>query len=139
MEKDHPYIGVDAIIQNDEGKILLLKRSNDRKVYPSMWSLPSGMVEWGEEVREALIRELKEEANLDIEIDKFTGRYYDGVGRHPTKTVICLPHYCKITGGEMKLNEENSGYGWFAPKEISNIDLAFDHKQMLIDEGLIWA
>lgn len=137
QETDHPYIGVDAIIRNDEGKILLLKRNSGRKAWPDMWSLPSGMVEWGETATDALIRELREETNLNIEVIKYTGKYYDRIGRHPTKTVICLPHSCRIVSGDIKLNNENSGYGWFGPAEIRKKDLAFDHKDMLIDERII--
>lgn len=136
--QDHPYLGVDAIIQNDDGKILLIKRSETSKVYPAMWGLVSGMVEWGETVVDALRREVVEEIGQAIYNIEFTGRYYDTIGRHPTKTVICLPHRCKLKDYNFILEpREISEFGWFLPSEIRDIDLAFDHKQMLIDEKLI--
>ena len=134
---DHPWIGVDAIIKNCQKEILLLKRSADRKVYPNLWSLPSGKMEWGEEVKEAVIREVKEETGLKIRVIKFTGKYYDEKGRHPTKTIVCLPHYCEVASGKLKINEESSEARWFKPKEIKNLELAFDHKKILADEKLI--
>jgi|GEM_PF-597787 len=135
--EDHPYLGVDAIIQNEKGEILLLKRSGDKKAYPDMWSLPSGMVEWGEEIKDAILREVKEETGLKVKVIKFTGRYYDKIGRHPTKTVICLPHYCKVIGGKLKINQESSESGWFSPKKLEKMTLAFDQKKMLRDEKII--
>jgi 8-oxo-dGTP diphosphatase len=134
--KDHPWIGIDAIILNeDKTKVLLIKRGS--KAYHGMWGLVSGKVDWGEEVKEAVIREAKEETNLDVEVVRFVGRYYDKRGRHPTKTMICLPHICKVIGGELKAGDDALDVKWFSLEEIKYMDLAFDHKQMLIDEKLI--
>jgi len=133
---DHPWIGIDAIIlDKNNNKILLIKRGS--KAYHGMWGFISGTVDWGEEVEETVIREAKEETNLDIKITKFVGRYYDKKGRHPTKTMICLPHICEVVGGELKAGDDALEAKWFTLDEIKNMELAFDHKQMLIDEGLI--
>jgi len=135
-QKDHPWIGIDAIILNEEKtKILLIKRGS--RAYHGMWGFVSGVVDWGEEIKETVIREAKEETNLDIKVVKFIGRYYDKKGRHPTKTMICLPHICKVIGGKLKAGSDASDAKWYSLEEIKKMDLAFDHKQMLIDEGLI--
>lgn len=138
-QKDHPWIGVDNIIINENKKILLVKRSDNAKTYPGYWGLISGWMEWDETIHDALKREAKEEIGVEIKIIKFTGRYYDKPGRHPKKTSVCLPHICKIIKGEPKVNQpkEIQEVKWFSPEEIKNLDLAYDHKQMLIDEGLI--
>ena len=137
--KERAYIGVDNIIINDKGEILLNKRADTKKTFPGMWNLVSGDIEYGETVEEALKREAREEVGVEVEVIRFTGRYYDKKGRHPTKTVICLPHICRIVSGEPKINQpgEVSDIRWFKPEEIRKMELAFDHKQMLIDEGLI--
>ena len=135
-QKDHPWIGIDAIMLNeDKTKVLLIKRGS--KAYRGMWGFVSGKVDWGEEIKETVIREVKEETNLDVEIEKFVGRYYDKKGRHPTKTMICLPHICKIISGELKPDDDALDAKWFSLEEVKKMDLAFDHKQMLIDEKLI--
>ena len=136
QQKDHPWIGIDAIILNkDKTKILLIKRGS--RAYHGMWGFVSGKVEWGEEIKETVIREVKEETNLDVKDIKFVGRYYDKKGRHPTKTMICLPHICEVTSGELKAGDDAQDAKWFSIEEVKNMDLAFDHKQMLIDEKLI--
>ncbi|MCK4589734.1 MAG: NUDIX domain-containing protein [Nanoarchaeota archaeon] len=132
--KDHPWIGIDAIIL-DKDKILLIKRGS--KTFYGMWGFVSGKVDWGEEIKETVIREAKEETNLDVEVVRFVGRYYDKRGRHPTKTMICLPHICRVVGGELKAGDDALEAKWFSLSEVKDMDLAFDHKQMLVDEGLI--
>ena len=136
---NHPYIGVDNIILNDKGGILLNKRADSMRTYPGMWGLVSGYIEWGETVEDALKREAMEEVGVNIKVVKFTGRYYDSPGRHPKKTVICLPHICRIISGEPNVNqpEEVSEVRWFRPEEIRSMELAYNHKKMLEDEGLI--
>lgn len=138
-KKDHPWIGVDNIIINNNGEILLNKRADTMKNHPGKWNLVSGWMEWGETVEEALKREAKEEVGVEIEVVRFLGRYYDSKDRHPTKTSVCLPHISKIISGEPKVNqpEEVSEVRWFKPEEIRGMNLAYDHKKMLIDEGLI--
>lgn len=60
-----PVAGVGALIVH-EGKLLIVKRG----VEPSKgkWSIPGGAVELGEKIRDALLREVKEECGLDVEI-----------------------------------------------------------------------
>ena len=136
MENDrHAYIGVDAIIRNNDGKILLMRRNVSP--YNGFWGLITGLVASNENVEEALKRVAEEEVGVNISIDKYTGRYYDEVGRHPTKTCICLPHICRIVSGEPTPLKKCDDVKWFSPEEIYDMDLAYDHKQMLEDEGLI--
>ncbi|MBN2102111.1 MAG: NUDIX hydrolase [Candidatus Aenigmarchaeota archaeon] len=138
-EKDHPYVGVDNIIVNNKGEILLERRSDSMWTFPGYWCLVGGFIDWGETVEEAAKREAREEIGVEIEVVRFLGRYYDSMGRHPKKTVICLPHISRIVSGEPNVNqpEEVSEVRWFKPEEIRKMELAYDHKQMLIDEGLI--
>ena len=132
MDKKKPYIGVDAIIINDEGKILLIHRTG--KNFNGYWGLVSGMIEWKEDVETALKRKVMEE--IGIEIIRYTGRYYDKIGRHPSKTVICLPHICKIVKGEPNPVSECDEVKWFNSTDIKNMVLAYDHFQMLKDEEI---
>jgi len=131
-----PIIAITAIILNkDKNKILLIKRGG--KSCHGMWSLVSGKIDWGEEIKETVIREVKEETNLDVEVGKYVGKYYDKRGRHPTKTKISLPHICKVVGGEIKPGSDALDVRWFSLEEVKKMDLAFDHKESLIDEELI--
>ncbi len=138
-DRKHPWVGVDNIITNDQGQILLIKRSQQEKNFPGKWGLVSGFMEWGETVEDALKREAREEVGIEVEVVRFVGRYYDSPDRHPSKTTVCLPHICKIVKGEPTVNqpEEVQEVKWVDPAEVKNLDMAYDHKKMLEDEGLI--
>ncbi|MFW5738884.1 MAG: NUDIX hydrolase [Myxococcota bacterium] len=67
----HPVAGVLAIARTREGKYLLIRRSDT-----GTWSMPGGTLEWGETVRDALVREVKEEAGATVlEIGRLVGVY----------------------------------------------------------------
>ena len=136
---DHAWISTDALITNNEGKILLIKRAKEEEVFPEMWGLIGGFMECGETVEECVRREVREEIGIEIKDIKFVGRYYDKKGRHPTRTDITLLHRAKIKSGTPKVNqpEEIEDVRWFTSEEIKEMKLAFDYKEMLEDEGLI--
>src|SRR5579875_2566778 len=64
MNQIFPEPTVGALIQNDEGKILLCESHK----WPSVYTIPGGHVELGETCEEALVREIKEEVGLDINV-----------------------------------------------------------------------
>lgn len=55
-----------AVIQRDDGRILLLKRSDHENVYPGCYTFPGGKVENNDTITETLIKEVKEESGLDL-------------------------------------------------------------------------
>lgn len=67
MEEVRPRIRVAGILIEDN-KILLIQHHKNNKKY---WLIPGGGNDWGETTKEALIREYKEETNMDIEVDEF--------------------------------------------------------------------
>ena len=68
MEREKFLSAVYLIIRNSEGKILLQRRQNT-KLWPGFLALPAGHIDSGENAYEALIREAKEELNIEINID----------------------------------------------------------------------
>lgn len=137
MNQDHPYVAVNTIIR-DGGKILLMQRSETDSTFPDYWGLVGGFMEWGEKAEETIVREVKEEIGVDVEIEKFSGRVYNTP--HPSRgIIISIPFYTRITKGDPypAQPEECKDVKWFLPEEVRKMELAFDHKQILQDEGLI--
>mmetsp|Transcript_26395 Transcript_26395/g.43205 ORF Transcript_26395/g.43205 Transcript_26395/m.43205 type:complete len:161 (-) Transcript_26395:82-564(-) len=64
--KDFPGVGVGAFVFDENGRILLVKRSANSRVEPGTWARPGGAVEFGESCEAALERELLEETGLRI-------------------------------------------------------------------------
>ena len=135
-----------AIILNDEQKVLLLyhKKLN-------VWLYPGGHIETNETPDEAILREVKEETALDIEIIgkrdmKLEDTKADVSVLHTPYSILCerikgkIDHYhidmiylCKITNHtELKYNKtESKGIGFFGKEDINDIPLFPNFKQLL--------
>jgi 8-oxo-dGTP diphosphatase len=61
-----PVVGVGAVIWNDRGEIVLIRRGQEPRL--GEWSIPGGRLEWGESVRDAIVREVREETRLEAKI-----------------------------------------------------------------------
>mgnify|MGYP004616124937 CR=1 FL=1 len=66
---------VAAIIKNGEGKILITQR-NLKKSQGGLWEFPGGKIEKGETREEAIIREIKEELTIEINVESYLGKKY---------------------------------------------------------------
>ncbi len=101
-------IGVFGIIKDNEDRVLLCLR-NDYNV----WNLPGGRLEKGESPWDGVIREVKEETGLDVEIIKLIGLY-----SKPNKDEIVFSFECKVLAGELTLNNEAKDIKYFSVNEI---------------------
>ncbi len=111
-----------AVIVNNDNKILLLKRSDYPDQWePKKWSLVGGVVEDGEKPDEACAREIKEEINLDINIDKFVEKVV--IQRNPGSVEHIFA--CRYEGDptDVELNEEHTNYGWYGVSEMEYLDI----------------
>ncbi len=119
----HPFVGVGAIIIRD-GKILLAKRGSE----PGMnkWSIPGGIVELGEKVQDTVIREVKEETNLDVEIhsliDVVDNLISDEKGRWRFHFVI-LDFFTRLKGGSLRARSDVLEVRWVPLDEVDKYDL----------------
>lgn len=137
LKNKYIMAGAPAIIRNQKGEILLGKRDEHAPCYPSMWGLPGGMINYGESLEGAIKREVKEELGVEIRIIK----YGKPCMHFPTKKcplqTLDAPVYCKIKKGKPKPKDETTEVRWFSPKEIKNMELAYAHKKILQQEGMI--
>jgi len=125
------------IILNSKGEILLGKR--DKFVlYPLMWGLPGGIIEYKEKIEDSIKREIKEEIGVEIKIIKKSNNIYESFPTKETKFhTINIPYFCKITKGIPKPKDETTDVKWFKPSNIKGMKLAYNHKQVLKGEGLL--
>lgn len=90
-----PKVGAEAAIFDREGRILLVRRSDD-----GLWCLPCGWVEPNESPEEAAVREAREETGLDVQLGQlvgvFTRKPHVGYGPH---TAIAVVYLCEVAGG----------------------------------------
>nr|WP_217365362.1 NUDIX hydrolase [Brevibacillus sp. HD1.4A] len=95
-----------AIIVNDRNEVLLIKGPRRG------WEMPGGKVEQGESIREAAIRETKEECGLDIEVTKFCG-----VFQNVSKSICNALFLARPIGGKLITTPECLESGFFPVEE----------------------
>lgn len=115
--------GVNVVIENGEGKLLVLKRSGrGTKFYPGYWNFPGGSAEQGEELLKAAKREAKEEANLDVELDGgYFAIYYYPDGEKENAEAAVYAFKAKIIGGTLQLNKEHTEYKWVSKNDWQDL------------------
>jgi len=111
---------VKAIIHKD-GKYLLLKRSDKSNFFPGCWDFPGGKKESDETREKSIIREVKEETNLDIKLDRLTDEITFDINDH---TINAFLYAIKSFDGKIKLNSEHTKYKWVEKQDAKQMELS---------------
>nr|WP_302967339.1 (deoxy)nucleoside triphosphate pyrophosphohydrolase [Methanobrevibacter smithii] len=106
---------VAAIIKNED-KILATKRGYGEFI--NMWEFPGGKIEPGETKKQALVREIKEELNIEINVDKFA---IDIEYQYPNFYLFMSCFMCSIKEGSIELLEHNDGK-WITKEELNTLN-----------------
>ncbi len=130
------------LVSNDNGDLLLCRMCDQRGVFPGQWGLPGGGIEPGEQMIEALRRELQEEVGLevrDIEPALFKDGTYDKTfadGSQRPIYMIFLLFRCLAVDPGVTLGEEHDQYAWVPSKKLADYDLNLETADTLSRLGL---
>jgi 8-oxo-dGTP diphosphatase len=128
---DRPFIGVGAVIA-ERGRVVLVKRGH--APLAGEWSIPGGMLEVGETLREGVVREVREETGLTVTTVELLG-VYDRLLRDDGGRV--LYHYvlvdflCRPVGGELAASGDAAEARWFTAEEIADLPLPQDTAEVI--------
>ncbi|RXJ04308.1 NUDIX domain-containing protein [Anaerobacillus alkaliphilus] len=110
-------VGIGAVILNEKNEVLLVLRKKAPEA--NKWSIPGGKVEFLERLEDTVIREIKEEVNLDIEISKLLCTA-ETIDLSSSEHYLSLIYTTKNIKGTMKNMEPDkiSEVQWFQLEEI---------------------
>jgi mutator protein MutT len=120
---DRPVVSVGAVIL-DKGRVVLVKRGQEP--LKGRWSLPGGVVEAGEALHAAVVREVREETGLAVRVgdvvdvlDRITR---DADGRIEFHYVI-IDYVCAVAGGSLACASDADDARWVERAELGDYDL----------------
>ena len=120
---EHPIIGVGAVII-DDGRALLVRRATEP--LRGEWSVPGGVLELGEKLRDATAREALEETGLTVEVGEvlyvFDSIFPDCDGRTHYHFVL-IDFRCRVISGEAVAGSDVSAVKWVTLAELGDLRL----------------
>jgi len=126
-----PLVGVGAIIIEGD-RVLLVKRAHPP--IQGQWSIPGGVLEVGEMVREAAVREAGEETGLTVEPGELLG-VYDRILSDAERRVqyhyVLIDFLCRRVGGELLAASDAAEVRWFRRDGLSGLHLAEDTQEVI--------
>lgn len=110
-----PVVAIRAIVQDPQGRILLLKRAHS-EYGKSQWCLPGGKLDYGDTPEHTVQKELQEETGLTV--SNVTFLFYQNSLPLQKGKMYCVNLYfaCSCTG-KVSLNEESSEFVWVSPQK----------------------
>ena len=110
-------------VTDDEGRLLL-----EHRVDNDLWALPGGTHDFGESIVETVIREIREETGLEVEVTGLVGIYTDPRARiaytdGEVRQQFTLSFRCRVLGGTLEKDSESQELRWVARDELDGLTI----------------
>lgn len=123
-----------GVVFDTKGKFLIMQRNENEDIYPGLWELPSGKKEELEEAKDSLLREIKEETGMDVEIVMPISVFNYQIEkpeeiRDSTQINFLVK---KKDGQEVNISEEHQNYAWVSKDELAKYEISEQTKKVLV-------
>jgi mutator protein MutT len=131
---DRPIVGVGAVIV-ENGRALVVRRGTEP--LKGEWSIPGGVVELGETLRQAAAREAREETGLEVEpgvVLEVVDRIMRDAERKVQYHYVLVDFLCRRVSGEACPGADASELRWITPEELQSFSIS-DSAAAVIRKG----
>ncbi|MGA9060889.1 MAG: NUDIX hydrolase [Terracidiphilus sp.] len=121
-----PLVGVGAVVV-EEGRVLLVRRGSEP--LKGHWTLPGGALEVGETLAQGVVREVREETGLDVEVVELI-ELLDRIHRKGERVryhYVIADYLCRVTGGELRAASDADAVRWVERAEWNS------HSALIVD------
>ena len=125
---------ISVFVLNNQGQVLLQKRSANKKYFPNTWALCTGHVENGETPKEAALRELNEELGVTVSLEQI---FSFSFGKFDSQNTYFFYVICNLSVDEFSIQEEElSEVQWFFVPVVIDMIKKHDNKIVYRDDKL---
>lgn len=128
---ENPIVGVAGMVFDSKGRILMVRRSSGMD-YEGLWCIPCGYVEYNEDIRVAVARELKEETGLVVNPGKVFAVHSNF--HNPRQHTVGIWFLCSVVSGKLLAGDDADMVDWFYPGNPP--PLAFPTDKLVLDEWM---
>jgi 8-oxo-dGTP diphosphatase len=129
---DAPLVGVGAIIIESD-QVALVKRGH--APLQGKWSIPGGVLEVGETLRKAVVREAREETGLTVEPGELLGVFERVVPDEHGKMryhYVLIDFLCRRSAGELRAGDDADEVRWFRRDQLAGLQLARETEEVIL-------
>ena len=127
-----PVLGVGALLL-DGGRVLLVERGKPPLV--GFWSLPGGVVETGERLEDALVREVFEETGLEVTTGAIA-TVFERIMPDPSGGCeyhyVLVDFYCTVKGGDLRPGDDSNKVQWFDITSLGEVAMTEGTREVIV-------
>ena len=134
MQREYPacpLVGIGALVV-ENGRVALIRRG--KAPLQGEWSIPGGMLELGETLRQGAEREALEETGLVVRATELLGVFDRVIPDSDGKIVyhyVLIDFLCERVSGELRAGADAADAKWFTPDEVARLPLAEDTAEVI--------
>lgn len=134
-----PLVGAAAAVFDETGRVLLVQRGRPPRA--GSWGLPGGLLDVGERLAAAAVREVREECGVEIEVGGVAGVFepitLDSGGRIEYHYVV-VDFWASHTGGDAVAGDDAAAVAWVQLSDIDQFDLLPESRQVIQEAHALW-